>query len=480
MTPTPISQTDQSMHRRDFLGVVGFGAAGLAALSAGTGILNPHAALALNHSPYLTPGVNPPGAPEAALLPRYRGPWNKIHPQPFGGFDFALGYIAEGVDTTDPLQPFANPSGLFESVDPDIPSGVGGNETAERSAEFWYFDILGFTNETIANDHWSFINWARRMYGLDFDRAENDGYVMPDGTAHTYHGSPDPTDSKSLFAPRIAVDGKGGVARMAPTLLAPNVGYTVVFRAGRSHPNYSGGTTAVFPEDVGKVRDGGIWGGTLVGLDVLEIIQKAAAGEMTYTTPDGDSSNPAQWGQWYRRIAELPEVGVDIDALDPGTPVPERPRPRPDWPAGYLPTGTDYFWGNYNLKWGQEEETSTIHYQSEVPTRFRDFDGIPEAFICEIMPNPGAADSRPEDFAMGFADADGSLSGFPDLSDPNLDNQAPFGYGRIHGTSYPRGIDAQGRTTFHLRNWLLFPPRLNAANNINTSVWRDGELVWKR
>ncbi len=93
------------------------------------------------------------------------------------------------------------------------------------------------------------------------------------------------------------------------------------------------------------------------------------------------------------------------------------------------------------------------------------------------MPNPGAADSTDFDFAQGFADKDGSLSGFPDLSDPNLNGQAPFGYGRIHGTSYPRGIDAKGRTTFHLRNWLLFPPRLNAVNNINTSVPGKGVLA---
>ena len=465
------------MNRRQFIRTAGLGAAGLAV--AASGIAGAESAEALMAQPgnsgLLTPGVQPPNAPRVAILPRYNGGYNRINSRPFGGFNFALGYIAEGVDTTDPLQPFPNPSGLFESVEPDIPSAVGGNETRERSAEFWYYDILNFTNETIANDFWSFINWARRMYGLDFDDPANDGYPLPDGTRYTYHGSPDPKDQKSLFQPRIAVDGKGGWARMAPTLLAPNVGYTVVLRAGRAHPNYSGGTTAVFPEDVGKVRDGGIWGGTVETLDVLDIIQQAARGERTYTTPSGSRSAPAQWGQWYRRIA--PIDGTDIDALDPNMPIDKRPTPRPGWPAGVLPRGTDYFWGNYNLKWGRREETSTIHYQSEVPTRFRDFDGIPEAFICDIMPNPGAADSTKFDFDMGFADRDGSLSGFADFSDPKLNDQAPFGYGRVHGTSYPRGKDAKGRTTFHLRNWLLFPPRLNAVNNINTSVPGKGVLA---
>ena len=473
-----MTSIDQAgIDRRQFIRAAGLGAAGVAV--AATGVLNADTAEAtMTHgtvSSLLTPGVQPPNAPRIAVLPKYNGGFNKINAKPFGGFNFALGYIAEGVDTADPRQPFPNPSGLFETVLEEIPSAVGGNETRERSAEYWYYDILGWSNETFANDIWSFINWARRMYGLDFDREDSDGYQFPDGSRFTYYGSPDPTDVTSLFAPRIAFDGKGGYARMAPTLLAPNVGYTVVFRAGRSHPNYSGGTTAVFPEDVGKVRDGGIWGGTVQGVDALEIIQKAAAGEMTYTTPNGPSSAPAQWGQWYRRIT--PIVGVDIDALDPAMPVDKRPQPRPQWPAGYLPTGTDYFWGNYNLKWGRREETSTIHYQSEVPTRFRDFDGIPEAFICEINNNPGAADTTEFEYSVGIADRDGSLSGFADLNDPNLNGQAPFGWGRVHGTSYPRGIDKNGNATFHLRNWLLFPPRLNATNNINLSCPGKGVLA---
>lgn len=201
---------------------------------------------------------------------------------------------------------------------------------------------------------------------------------------------------------------------------------------------------------------------------------RTARARRTYITPDWPRSAPAQWGQWWRRVA--PIDGVDIDALNPATPVEARPQPRPDWPIGFLSAGTDYFWGNYNLKFGRQEETVTIHYQSEVPTRFRDFDGIPEAFICEIVPNPGATDVDDFFFDNGYADADGSLSGFADLSDPNLNGQAPFGYGRIHGTSYPRGVDAQGRTTFHLRNWLLFPPRLNAANSINFTVPGKGVL----
>ena len=289
------------------------------------------------------------------------------------------------------------------------------------------------------------------MYAVDLDDPSTDGVTFG-GSAYSYPGSPNPSDEVSLWSPRIAHDGKGGWVRMAPTLLAPSVGYTVVFRAGHAHPNYTGGTTAGDPEDPGKVRDGGVWGGTIASMDVLQAMQEVAGGARTYTTPNGPSNNPAQWGQWWRRTAALDNV--DIDALDPNSAVDQRPAPRPNWPIGYLSAGTDFFWGNYNLKFGRDEPTVTLHYESQVPTRFRDFDGIPEAFICELNAHPGGTDMPADQIARGLKDVDGSISGFADLNDPTLNDQNPFGHGRVHGTSYPRGVDAQGRTTFHLRNWL--------------------------
>lgn len=464
------------MDRRGFLRTAGVGAAALAVPS--VSLLPAGAAQALvvqGSLDLVTPGVQPPGAQKMARLPVYKGPWNKISEQPFGGFRFALGYIAEGVDMGDPLQDVPNPSGLFESADPDILSGVGGNETPERSAEFWFRDILGFDNDTMEREIWSAINFLRRMFAVDIDDPTTDGMVLSDGSTFSYPGSPDASDEVSLFSPRIAKDGKGGYARMAPTLLAPSVGYTVVFRAGRANPNYTGGTTAMSPDDVSKVRDGGVWGGVAQPMDVLELMQAVAAGAHTYTTPDGPSSNPAQWGQWWRRVASLD--GVDIDAIDPATPIADRPDPRTNWPVGFLDAGTDFFWGNYSLKFGtDEDETVVLHYESQVPTRFRDVDGIPEAFICEMTAHPGGTDMPQEQVDMGFKDVDGSLSGFPDFNDPVFNGQNQFGLGRIHGTSYPRGINAEGRTTFHLRNWLLFPPRLNAVNSINETVPGKGVL----
>lgn len=468
--------TDTSIDRRTFLKVAGIGAAGLAAAT--TGLIGGEEAQALlqpsRASGSLTAGVTPPNASSIGRLPLYRGPWNTIHPQPFGGFDFALGYVAEGIDGADPDQDGLNPSGLFETERADIPSGVGGNETAARSAEYWYRDILGWDNQTIVNDFWSAINWARRMWAVDLDDPATDGHPLPDGSTYSYPGSPDSNDEVSIWSPRIAVDGKGGLVRMAPTLLAPSVGYTVVFRAGHRHPNYSGGTTATFPEDVGKVRDGGVWGGTVASMDNLAVMQGVAAGARPYTTPSGVSSAPAKWGQWWRRVAHL-EPGLDIDTMPMG-PVESRPTPRTNWPVGYLPAGTDFFWGNYNLKMGSQEPTITLHYESQVPTRFRDVDGIPEAFICELTAHPGGTDMPQSQVDQGFKDVDGSLSGFPDLNDPELNGQNQFGLGRVHGTSYPRGRTADGRATFHLRNWLLFPPRLNSAHTINNTVPGKGAL----
>ncbi|NKB49634.1 MAG: hypothetical protein GKS02_09795 [Alphaproteobacteria bacterium] len=466
---TKEEQVTTGMDRRGFLGAAGLGAAGVATASA-TGLLSKGASAAISAP---DTGITP-GAESVARMAPYTDSWNRIAARPFGGFNFALGYIGEGVDMMDPKQDKPNPSGLFESANPAIVSGVGDNETDDRSAEYWYRGILNWSNETIANDFWSAINYMRRMWALDLDDPETDGIQLGDGSRYRYPGSPNPNDEISLWSPRIARDGKGGYVRMAPTLLAPSVGYTVVFRAGRDHPNYTGGTTARSPEDPGKVRDGGIWGGTIADMDVLKIMQDVEAGNRTYTTPGGNKSDSALWGQFWRRVAPL--ENVNISQINPDTAFADRPAPRSNWPIGYLPSGTDYFWGNYDLKFGEDEPTVVLHYESQIPTRFRDFDGVPEAFICELTAHPGGTDMPADQVARGFKDTDGSLSGFADLNDPNLNGQNQFGHGRVHGTSYPRGVDAQGRTTFHLRNWLLFPPRLNAVNSINDTVPGKGIL----
>lgn len=462
-------QTPSGIDRRGFLGAAGLGAAGVATASA-TGLFSKGASAAISAP---DTGITP-GADSVARMAPYTDSWNRIAARPFGGFNFALGYIGEGVDMMDPKQDKPNPSGLFESVNTGIASAVGGNETEDRSAEYWYRGILNWSNETIANDFWTAINWARRMWSVDLDDPETDGFRFADGSRYRYPGSPNPSDELSLWSPRIGIDGKGGLVRMAPTLLAPAVGYTVVFRAGRDNPNYTGGTTARSPEDPGKVRDGGIWGGTVQSMDVLKIMQDVAAGKRTYTTPNGPSKNRAQWGQWWRRVAPLDNL--DIERINANSDMDSRPAPRTNWPVGYLSAGTDFFWGNYNLKFGEDEDTVTLHYESQVPTRFRDFDGIPEAFICDLTAHPGGSDMPQDQIDRGLKDVDGSVTGFADLNDPSLNGQNQFGYGRVHGTSYPRGVDAQGRTTFHLRNWLLFPPRLNAVNSINDTVPGKGVL----
>lgn len=471
------SLTPSNPKRRQF--VSGVGLAGLTAMSAGS-LLKSGDAEAQNYRgrPSNRPGspaiAVPRGARRLPRLPRYNGAWNKINSKPFGGFDFALGYIAEGVDTRDPKQPFTNPSALFESYNPDIPSAVGGNETLERSSEYWYRDIMGWTNRQIAVDSWSFINYARRRWGLDFDNPAADGYDLGGGYIYNYPGSPDEQDEVSLFSPRIAIDGKGGVVRMAPTLLAPTLGYTVVFHSGQSVPNYVGGTTGVSPKDIAKVRDGGIWGGVGSDIDVLQIIQDVAAGLYTYTTPNGPSNASAQWGQYWRSIAHIDNL--DIDAEDPNLAIDLRPQVRPNWPLGFLPEGTDIFWGNYNLNLGRNNKV-VLHYESIMPTRFRDSDGIPEAFICELMAHPGGTDMPADQLAQGFKDVDGSLSGFADFNDPAMNGQSPYGLGRVHGTAVPEGKTADGLTTYHLRNWLLFPPTLNSVVTQNNTVPGKGELA---
>jgi hypothetical protein len=188
------------------------------------------------------------------------------------------------------------------------------------------------------------------------------------------------------------------------------------------------------------------------------------------------SSKPAKWGQYWRSIAHVDNL--NIDSVDPTLVISNRPQLRPGWPLGYLPNLTDFFWGNYNLNFGSNDIV-VLHYESIMPTRFRDrlVDGFPKAFICELMAHPGGTDMDNDQIKAGFKDLTGELSGFADLRDPNLNGQNPFGLGRVHGTAVPEGRTKNGLRTYHLRNWLLFPPTLNSVVTINNTVPGKGILA---
>lgn len=576
---TPITDPSQAgaaqLDRRRFLGTVA-GAAGIgAAVSAG--LLTPGEVQARHvaRTNSVFPGMRPSFIDKVKTFRDYHGDWTCLGETPFGGFDFALCYMAEGVQGIDPESPnfpngqLSNTSGLFEQhtlqVDSGllpmaadtntklmpIPSGVGGNEGPLRSSEFWVRDILGQSNAAIRDDLWGAINWHRRVWGLDFDDPAADG-INAFGYNYQYPGSPDANNEASLFSPRYAVafNDQGevqGFARVALTLLAPDTAYTVVARAGKLHPSYTGGipvngtatkTTAASPDWPGKVRDGGVWGGVVEPMDILADIQAVGRGERYFSTPDnplpplsgttppspnkrgvwgGTTTNPQgggpKWGQWWRRVS--PIVGLDVDdphllnlapSIDatqdvrtaatmnlyvPFTnqSVPARPAARTAWPIGYWPRGTDFFWGNYNLKFGTEEPTVTLHYQSEVPTAFRPSDGVPEAFPCDLCPNPSSAEINARadmDAGTGIQlfDSSGEVSGFADRSNPELDGQMPASmvgegqYGRVHGTSYPRSKRKDGAVTYHFRNYLLWPPRLNVTVLGDPTQENFGNINW--
>ncbi len=563
MTKEKRSDEAQGISRRGFLGVTA-GAAGLGtAVSAGMLKTSEVAARSIQSFSY--PGLIPNIAEFIGTFPDYTGEWTAMPARAMGGFDFAMGYMAEGVQGIDPESPnypngqFSNTSGLFEQhtlavnsqllpiaadtgtrLEP-IYSGVGGNESAARSTEFWSRDILGQSDTAIRDDIWSAINWARRLAGLDFDDPAMDGF-NGFGVAYQYPGSPDEYNQASLLSPRYAgvFDDAGNVvgwARMAPTLLGPDTAYTVQFRSGKLHPAYRGGivvngqptrTTAASPDWPGKVRDGGFWGGVVETIDCLADIQAVRRGERYFSTPDhpypplsgttapsiskrgqhggGALTNPQgtgpYWGQWWRRVAHIQGLNVDdtalldtemrIDAVldvrtcaNPGGGY--RPAARPGWPLGMWPRGTDYFWGNYNLKFGQDETPVTLHYQSEVPTSFRPADGVPELFACDLCPNPGSAEinaraDMDQGTGIGLFDSTGEVSGFADPSNPELDGQMTFGapnfYGRVHGTSYPRAKRSDGIVTYHFRNYLLWPPRLNVTLLGDPTQTNFGNINW--
>ncbi len=585
--PSTSEPDDESggFSRRKFIGTAAVGAVTLATTSVSPALLTPVAAetrrLSGSRGVGPIPGLRPANVVNRQRYGRYTGPWTSVPDNPFGGYDFAMGYMAEGVQGADPESPsfpngqFSNTSGLFEahtlrgiatppiaadtgaSLGP-VPSGVGGNETMARSAEYWSRDILNQSNEAIRDDMWSAINWMRRVWGMDFDDPAIDGLEVF-GYPYQYPGSPDAGNDYSLFSPRYAAafNDAGevtGFARFAPTLLAPDTSYTVIFRSGHLHPTYTGGavingveskTTASSPDWPAKVRDGGFWGGVVKAMDVLPDIQAVSRGERYFTTPadpaqplsgttppnrskraqygGSTTTNPQgtgpKWGQWWRRVA--PIVGLDVDdpallslapSIDattdintaansdlviPGTNVRARPAARPRWPIGFWPRNTDFFWGNYNLNLGERDDQKvTLHYQSEVPTDFRPSDGVPEAFLCDLCPNPGSVEINARadmDHGTGIAlfDSTGEISGFADVSNAELDGQMSFGapgfYGRVHGTSYPRSKRKDGVVTYHFRNYLLWPPRLNTTvlgdptqdnfGNINWTIPARGDLA---
>ena len=434
--------------RRKFLGGAAIGAAALASTGVVPGLVASAGASTDDiYRPYgfnPIPGLRPSFADRLSSFPQFGGESNRISTRAFGGYDFAMGYMAEGVQGSDPEAAnfpngaFSNTSGLFEThtlrglaarpiaADTgeelgDVPSGVGGNEFPARSTEYWSRDILGQDNATIRDDMWAAINWMRRVWGLDFDDPAVDG-IDSFGYAYQYPGSPDENNDYSLFSPRYAAsfDDDGnvtGFARFAPTLLAPDTSYTVIFRAGFHNPNYVGGNvvngepilgTASSPDWPAKVRDGGFWGGIVKAMDVLPDIQAVARGERYFTTPTdpaqplsgttppnkakravnggATTTNPQgtgpKWGQWWRRVAPIVDLDVDdpallakypsIDAVTdintaanddlviPNTDLPARPAARPRWPIGFWPRNTDFFWGNYNLNFGTDEDWTDL------------------------------------------------------------------------------------------------------------------------
>ncbi|MDT8449058.1 MAG: hypothetical protein RQ847_02685, partial [Wenzhouxiangellaceae bacterium] len=86
------------MDRREFMTSMGIGATGLGVAS--TGLLMPLGNLAAMPGGHAGPasgrfpGLQPAGAAQIAQFPTYNGPWTQLPNNPFGGFDFALCYMA--------------------------------------------------------------------------------------------------------------------------------------------------------------------------------------------------------------------------------------------------------------------------------------------------------------------------------------------------------------------------------------------------
>ena len=121
--------------RRRLIGGAALGAATLAVTSVSPGVVGIAGAQELSNAdaPYIPrrrgegllgdiPGLRPARSAFFTEFPSYDRAYTRVPVNPFGGYDFAMGYMAEGVQGADPDSPnfpngqFSNTSGLFETV----------------------------------------------------------------------------------------------------------------------------------------------------------------------------------------------------------------------------------------------------------------------------------------------------------------------------------------------------------------------------
>ncbi|MFO8115737.1 MAG: hypothetical protein R6U01_10355 [Halorubrum sp.] len=134
-------------------------------------------------------------------------------------------------------------------------------------------------------------------------------------------------DEDDVYEP---VSSSGSIdATLRPTMLSPGTGYTAYVFSGKSIPNTHGDDhTNTDPNRTGKVRDGGWW-----------------------AFLDEDTQFGGEYG----------EINDEV-----------------------FPAGTIVLWGDYNIRMGDREDPTVIHYDSDHPVTPGDASVVPRAFNCRI------------------------------------------------------------------------------------------------
>lgn len=249
-----------------------------------------------------------------------------------------------------------------------------------------------------------------------------------------------------------------------PLMLEPKVGYANHLKSGTQVPNNidsENGTTNRDPFTTNKVRDGGYW---IFAVEEDDIPLSYLTSELVeYEEESDEEERTSKVGTvlggkptfWYNTAADdekrmgrgveggnepetEPPDKLNLDGIGPDSPV-----------HNGIPQQGGFFWGDYNIFRGEDEEPLIIHYDSRIPTEFNPHSGIPRAFMCELQCAEFETDRN------------------------------PYGLGRVHGSTYPASTTLgnvnghnyrefgppEGMPTSTIRNMLTFPPSITRGRD---------------
>ncbi|WP_128226417.1 hypothetical protein [Halobacteriaceae bacterium SHR40] len=396
----------------------------------------------------------------------YGGQDTKTAPE-LGTFDHVLAYLAEGIvdGPTESPEEFQPDPTLIKWFQEGLMRRTPEEVRDDRQAchDHW-LDVFGLDlearhmGETWLVDAGTLVpplggsgpkaSWVKDGNGPDEftgEKLEEGEGVTTENMYKTFVWFPDPEG-----------DETNAVIPETPLMLDEKIGYTNYFKSGTTVPansepdNDVGGTTNRKPFVPNKIRDGGYWIFAVeddgIPLSYLqENLEESEVGRPTFwfnTQADGEK-------RMGRGVAGGRESGVDpqdklyLDGVGPDSAVHDG-----------LPQQVGFFWGDYNIYRGENQDPLIIHYDSRFPTEFNPHSGIPRAFMCELQ----CAEFETERNPLGLGRVHGST--YP----------AATTYGNVNGHNFREDGPPEGFTASTIRNMLTFPPSLTRGREADDEI----------